>query len=67
LRPWDVAAGGCHPAAQELPDDIPLLVQHFVQQFTCCLHKTMDTVASDTMQGLTRYAWQDNPSRARRL
>ena len=61
LRPWGVVAGGYHPAVKELPDDIPLLVRHFVQQFTRRLRKTIDTIVSDTMQGLMRYVWQGNP------
>jgi len=48
------------PPLRERPDDIPLLVRHFVQQFARRLHKTIDTIASDTMQGLMRYAWPGN-------
>src|SRR5262249_60161230 len=39
---------------------IPLLVRHFVQQCARRMHKTIDTIASDTMQGLMRYAWPGN-------
>jgi len=35
-------------------------VRHFVQQCARRLHKTIDTIASDTMQGLMRYAWPGN-------
>jgi hypothetical protein len=49
MRPWGVVAGGCHPAVKELPDDMPLLVRYFVQQFARRLHKTIDTIAFDTM------------------
>ena len=45
------------PPLRERPDDIPLLVRHFVQQFARRMHKTIETIASDTMQGLMRYAW----------
>jgi formate hydrogenlyase transcriptional activator len=48
------------PPLRERPDDIPLLVRHFVQQFARSMHKTIDTIASDTMQGLMRYAWPGN-------
>ena len=48
------------PPLRERPDDIPLLVRHFVHQFARRLHKTMDTIASDTMQGLVQYAWPGN-------
>jgi len=45
---------------RERPDDIPLLVRHFVQQFARRMNKTIDTIASDTMQGLIRYTWPGN-------
>jgi len=45
---------------RERPDDIPLLVRHFVHQCARRMHKTIDTIASDTMQGLTQYAWPGN-------
>ena len=48
------------PPLRERPDDIPLLVRHFVQQFARRMHKTIETIASDTMQGLMRYAWPGN-------
>src|SRR5262245_5591501 len=48
------------PPLRERPDDIPLLVRHFVQQFARRMHKTIETIASDTMQGLMRYAWLGN-------
>jgi hypothetical protein len=39
----------------------PLLVRYFVRQCARCMHKTIDTIAFDTMQGLMRYAWSSNP------
>src|SRR5262249_13564452 len=48
------------PPLRELPDDIPLLVRHSVHQFPRRMHKTIDTIASDTMQGLMRYTWPGN-------
>jgi formate hydrogenlyase transcriptional activator len=48
------------PPLRERPDDIPLLVRHFVHQFARRMHKTIETIASDTMQGLMRYAWPGN-------
>jgi formate hydrogenlyase transcriptional activator len=48
------------PPLRERPDDIPLLVRHFVQQCARRMHKTIDTIAADTMQGLRRYAWPGN-------
>lgn len=48
------------PALRERPEDIPLLVRHFVQQFSRPLGKVIDAVDSDTMSALTRYPWPGN-------
>ncbi len=48
------------PALRERPEDIPLLVRHFVQQFSRRLGKTIDAIDSDTMSALTRYPWPGN-------
>jgi formate hydrogenlyase transcriptional activator len=48
------------PALRERPDDIPLLVRHFVQQFTRRMHKTIETIPADTMQALIQYPWPGN-------
>ena len=48
------------PPLRERPDDIPLLVRHFAQQFARRLHKPIETIPSDTMQGLIRYPWPGN-------
>jgi formate hydrogenlyase transcriptional activator len=48
------------PPLRERSDDIPLLVRHFVQQCARRLHKTIDTIPFDTMQGLRQYAWPGN-------
>jgi formate hydrogenlyase transcriptional activator len=45
---------------RERPEDIPLLVRHFAQQFARRLHKTIETIPSDTMQGLIHYPWPGN-------
>jgi formate hydrogenlyase transcriptional activator len=45
---------------RERPEDIPLLVRHFAQQFARRMHKTIETIPSDTMQGLLRYPWPGN-------
>src|SRR5262245_63314311 len=37
-----------------------LLMRHFVHQCARRMHKTIETIASDTMQGLMRYAWSGN-------
>jgi len=48
------------PALRERPEDIPLLVRHFVQQFSRRISKTIDTIPSDTMSTLTKYPWPGN-------
>ena len=48
------------PSLRERPEDIPLLVRHFVQQFSRQLSKTIDTIPSDTMSTLVRYPWPGN-------
>jgi len=48
------------PSLQERPDDIPLLVRHFVQQFARRMSKAIDTIPSDTMSVLARYHWPGN-------
>jgi formate hydrogenlyase transcriptional activator len=48
------------PPLRERPDDIPLLVRHFAQQFARRMHKTIETISSDTMQELLRYPWPGN-------
>jgi formate hydrogenlyase transcriptional activator len=48
------------PALRERPEDIPLLVRHFVQQFSRRLSKTIDTIPSETMATLVKYPWPGN-------
>ena len=48
------------PALRERPEDIPLLVRHFVQQYSRQLSKTIDAIPADTMSALTRYPWPGN-------
>jgi formate hydrogenlyase transcriptional activator len=48
------------PALRERAEDIPLLVRHFVQQFSRRLGKVIDAIDSDTMSALTRYPWPGN-------
>jgi len=48
------------PALRERPEDIPLLVRHFVQQFARRLSKSIDTILSETMTMLVRYPWPGN-------
>jgi formate hydrogenlyase transcriptional activator len=48
------------PALRERPDDIPLLVRHFAQQFARRMHKTIETIPTDTMRAFLRYPWPGN-------
>jgi len=48
------------PPLREHPDDVPLLVQHFVEQAARRMHKTIDTIPSETVDALIRYRWPGN-------
>jgi formate hydrogenlyase transcriptional activator len=48
------------PPLRERPEDIPLLVRHFVQQFARRMGKTIETITDDTMDALTKYPWPGN-------
>src|SRR5438105_258903 len=48
------------PALRERPEDIPLLVRHFVQQFSRRVSKAIDTIPSETMTTLIKYPWPGN-------
>ena len=48
------------PALRERPEDIPLLVRHFVQHFARRMNRVIDTIPSETMNALVRYPWPGN-------
>jgi formate hydrogenlyase transcriptional activator len=48
------------PALRERPEDIPLLVRHFVQHFSRRMNRMIDTIPSETMEALVRYCWPGN-------
>jgi formate hydrogenlyase transcriptional activator len=48
------------PSLRERPEDIPLLVRHFVQHFSKRMNRTIDTIPSETMGALVRYPWPGN-------
>jgi formate hydrogenlyase transcriptional activator len=48
------------PPLRERPEDIPLLVQHFVKQFARRVGKSMETIPSGTMDALRHYPWPGN-------
>jgi formate hydrogenlyase transcriptional activator len=48
------------PPLRERAEDIPLLVRHFVKQFSERNNRIIDTIPSETMEALTRYRWPGN-------
>jgi formate hydrogenlyase transcriptional activator len=48
------------PALRDRKEDIPLLVRHFVQEFSRRNNRVIDTIPSETMEALIRYAWPGN-------
>jgi len=48
------------PPLRERREDIPLLVRHFVQQFSRRMNRSIETIPSETMSTLLRYDWPGN-------
>jgi formate hydrogenlyase transcriptional activator len=48
------------PPLRERPEDVPVLVRHFVQQFSRRHNRSIDTIPSDTMDALVHYRWPGN-------
>ena len=48
------------PALRERPEDIPLLVWHFVQEFSRRHGRAIESIPSPTMKALIRYDWPGN-------
>ena len=48
------------PPLRERPEDIPLLVHHFVRKAARTMNKAIDTIPPDTMDALTDYQWPGN-------
>ena len=48
------------PPLRERPEDIPLLVRYFVQQFARRMNKSVTTISADDMRALLRYSWPGN-------
>jgi formate hydrogenlyase transcriptional activator len=48
------------PALRERPEDIPLLVRHFVDKYTRRMSKQIQTIPAEAMDALTRYSWPGN-------
>lgn len=48
------------PPLRERPEDIPLLVRHFVRESARRMNKTIDAIPSATMDALMQYGWPGN-------
>jgi formate hydrogenlyase transcriptional activator len=48
------------PPLRERREDIPKLVRYFVQQVARRMGKHIETISSETMEGLMQYAWPGN-------
>jgi len=48
------------PPLRERPEDIPMLVRHFVQEFNRRNNRNIDVIPSETMDALLRYPWPGN-------
>jgi formate hydrogenlyase transcriptional activator len=48
------------PPLRQRPEDIPLLVRHFVRYYARRLHKRLDTIPAGVMQALTHQPWPGN-------
>jgi formate hydrogenlyase transcriptional activator len=48
------------PPLRERPEDIPLLVRHFVQQFSRRNNRGIESIPSETMEALVAYHWPGN-------
>ena len=48
------------PPLRQRPEDIPLLVHHFVRQAARRMNKAIDTIPSETMDALMHYQWPGN-------
>ena len=48
------------PPLRERPEDIPLLVRHFVHRFAGRMGRTVETIPVEVMDALMEYAWPGN-------
>jgi formate hydrogenlyase transcriptional activator len=48
------------PPLRDRPEDVPLLVRYFVQNFSRRLNKTVEYVPAEAMDALVNYAWPGN-------
>src|SRR5579863_1226490 len=48
------------PPLRERPEDIPLLVRHFTEQFARRMNKKIETISSETLKQMRQYHWPGN-------
>jgi formate hydrogenlyase transcriptional activator len=48
------------PSLRERREDIPLLIRHFVEQFSRRNNRVIDTIPSEAIEALVRYHWPGN-------
>ena len=48
------------PSLRERPQDIPLLIRHFVQKFAGRMDRRIETIPKETMQALSSWDWPGN-------
>ena len=48
------------PALRDRPEDIPLLVNHFLAKFATRMRRSITTIPPETMEALRRYPWPGN-------
>jgi formate hydrogenlyase transcriptional activator len=48
------------PPLRQRPEDIPLLVHHFVRHYARLLHKHIDMIPAEALDALTHYDWPGN-------
>ena len=48
------------PALRDRREDIPLLVQHFVEKCSARMHKQIDVIPEEAIQAMTHWKWPGN-------
>jgi formate hydrogenlyase transcriptional activator len=48
------------PPLRERPEDIPLLVRHFVHKYALRMQRQIDSIATETMHALMAWSWPGN-------
>jgi formate hydrogenlyase transcriptional activator len=48
------------PALRDRTEDIPMLVRYFTQKYARRMNKNIETIPTEAMTALTRYAWPGN-------